>query len=102
MMWCPLILAHDVDLEDDGVWQVAFVPGLCSFIFTGGHYSLEDQDVVIAWVTSMGSLQRQWLILRLQQYKFVGSRFGGVAEGVNRCWCKHFPHKEGVLAFRLL
>jgi hypothetical protein len=24
MMWCPLILAHDVDLEDDGVWQGCF------------------------------------------------------------------------------
>jgi hypothetical protein len=52
MMWCPLILARDVDLEDVGVWQVSFVPRLCSFIFIGGHYSLEDQDVVIAWVTS--------------------------------------------------
>jgi hypothetical protein len=55
MMWCPLILAHDADLEDDGVWHVAFVPERYSFIFTGGHHSLEDQDVVIAWVT--GSLQ---------------------------------------------
>jgi hypothetical protein len=41
MMWCPLILAHDVDLEDDGVWQVAFVLGLCSFIFT---------VVIILWI----------------------------------------------------
>jgi hypothetical protein len=34
--------------------------------------------------------------------RFVDSRFSGVAEGVNRCWYKHFPHKEGVLAFGFL
>jgi hypothetical protein len=39
MMWCQLILARDVDLRDVGVWQDAYDPGLCSFIFTGGHYS---------------------------------------------------------------
>jgi len=32
---------------------------------------------------------------------YVGRRFGGVEEGVDKCWCKYFPHKEGVLAFRL-
>jgi hypothetical protein len=42
MMWCPLILACDDDTEDDGVWQVAFVLGLYSFIFSSGHYSSED------------------------------------------------------------
>jgi len=26
MMWCLLILAHDADYEDDGVWHVPFVP----------------------------------------------------------------------------
>jgi hypothetical protein len=41
MMWCPLILAHDADLEDDGVWHVSFVLERYSFIFTGGHHSLE-------------------------------------------------------------
>jgi hypothetical protein len=25
MMWCSLILAHDVELEDDGFWHVYFV-----------------------------------------------------------------------------
>jgi hypothetical protein len=44
-------LTRDVDLEDVGVWQGAHDPRLCSFKFTGGHYSLEDRDVVIAWVT---------------------------------------------------
>jgi hypothetical protein len=53
MMWCPLMLAHDADLEDDGVWQVAFAPGRYSFIFTDGHYSLDDRDVVIAWLTTL-------------------------------------------------
>jgi hypothetical protein len=56
MMWCQLILAHDVDLEDDGIWQVSFVPRLRSLVFTSGHYSL-DQDDAIAWVTS--SLQME-------------------------------------------
>jgi hypothetical protein len=51
MMLCPLILAHDVDLEDDGVWQFDFFLGLCSFTFIGGHYSL-DRYIVIAWVAS--------------------------------------------------
>jgi hypothetical protein len=49
MMRCPLTLAHDLALENDG--HVAFVPALCSFIFIGDHYSLEDQDAVIALVT---------------------------------------------------
>jgi len=48
-MWCPLILAYDVDLENDGFWQVTFVPRLCCFIFIIYPYYL-DQYVVIAWV----------------------------------------------------
>jgi hypothetical protein len=54
MMWCSLILACDLDLEDDGVWHVAFVPKRYSFIFTSSPHSLEDQDVLIVWV--IGSL----------------------------------------------
>jgi hypothetical protein len=52
MMQGPLILAYDIDLRDDGVWQVAHILGLCSFIFTTYKclYSLEDRDVVIAWM----------------------------------------------------
>jgi hypothetical protein len=42
MMWCRFILDRDVDLRHDGVWQVAFVPGLCSFRFIGGQCYLED------------------------------------------------------------
>jgi hypothetical protein len=34
MMWCPLMSAHDDDLEDVGVSQVAFVPRIRSFIFS--------------------------------------------------------------------
>jgi hypothetical protein len=44
-MMCMLNLAHDEDLEDVGFWYVSFVLGLDSFIFRGGHSSL-DQDVV--------------------------------------------------------
>jgi hypothetical protein len=54
MLWCLLSLAHDLDFRDDGVWQVAYDPylcSLCSFKFAGGQYSLEDREVVIAWVT---------------------------------------------------
>jgi hypothetical protein len=36
-------VGRDVDLEDDGVWQVAFAPRRYSFIFIDGHYSLDDQ-----------------------------------------------------------
>jgi len=50
MMWCMLILTCDVDLEDDGVWHVSFILGRYFFIFIGGHHSLENQNVVIAWV----------------------------------------------------
>jgi hypothetical protein len=51
MMQCPLTLARDVDLEDVGVWQVAYVLGLYSFILRNGQYSLEDRDVMRAWVS---------------------------------------------------
>ena len=37
------------DLENDGVWQVAFVLGSYSFIFIGNYYSL-DLHAVITWV----------------------------------------------------
>jgi hypothetical protein len=40
MMWCPLILINDTDLEDDGVWHVVFFLKRYSFIFIGGHHSL--------------------------------------------------------------
>jgi hypothetical protein len=40
MIWCLLFLDYDVDLEDDGVWHVAFVPDIYSFIFICGHHSL--------------------------------------------------------------
>jgi hypothetical protein len=42
MMWCPLMLACYANLEDDGVWQVVFATRRYSFIFTDGHYSLDD------------------------------------------------------------
>ena len=54
MMWCPLILVHDVDLEDDEVYHVTFFPKRYSLVFIGGYHSLDDQDIVIAWMT--GSL----------------------------------------------
>lgn len=51
MMWCLLMLVHDVDLEDVGGWQLVFALGRYFSIFIGGHYSLEDQDVVITRLT---------------------------------------------------
>jgi len=50
MIWFPKILACEVDLRNNEVWQDAYYPWLCSFTFTGDQYSLEDQDVMMAWV----------------------------------------------------
>jgi hypothetical protein len=50
MMWCPLILASDIDLRDVGVRQDAYDLGLCSFILIGGHFSLKDKYVTRACV----------------------------------------------------
>jgi hypothetical protein len=36
MMWCEMILAYDDDLKDDGVRQVVYDIGLCSFLFISG------------------------------------------------------------------
>ena len=36
VIWCPLSLPHDVELRDDGVWQVSYDVRLCSIIFIGG------------------------------------------------------------------
>lgn len=96
MMRFPLILALDIDLRDDGVWQVAYDPGLCSFIFTSGQYSSKDQDAMIAWMSV--SFKETVVDFRTA----ASSKFGGVAKRVNRCWCKHFSSKEGVLDFGLL
>jgi hypothetical protein len=41
MMWCPLSLINDTDLEDDGVWHVVFFLKRYSFICIGGHHSLK-------------------------------------------------------------
>lgn len=51
MMWCLNILAHDVDLSDDGVRQVDYDSDLCSLRLIGAQDSFEIWDVVIAsWV----------------------------------------------------
>lgn len=50
------VLAHDADLRDDGVWQVANDPELCSFKFTSGQHSLEVRYVVIASAINPASL----------------------------------------------
>ena len=63
MMWCILSLAHDDDLRDGRVRQVANDPWLRFFRFPGCQYSLEDQDVVIAWQRFI--FRRQWLVLGL-------------------------------------
>lgn len=39
MKWCLMILACDVDLEDDEDWHVAFIPKIYSFILTVFHRS---------------------------------------------------------------
>jgi hypothetical protein len=55
MMWCPLMLmlARDANMEDVGVLQVDFNSRKYSFIFTDGHYSLDNQDAMIAWLTTL-------------------------------------------------